>query len=119
MYSEVDIEASVLQFTHADLGSYMASKWNLPEEICFAILNHHSQEAIPVDSLAAIIHLADQLAHKNEIVDEEVIKKNNPFYEEVWEILGLDPSSEEKMLELLRNEYIKAETFMKMAQGTG
>ncbi|UCC79413.1 MAG: HDOD domain-containing protein [Candidatus Zixiibacteriota bacterium] len=118
-FSEIDIESSVLQFTHSDLGSYMASKWNLPGEICFAILNHHSQEAMSVDSLAAIIHLADQLAHKNEIVDDQVIEKSNPFHEEVWEVLGLDPTNEVKMLELLRKEYTNAETFIKMAQGTG
>ncbi len=115
--SEIDIESSVLQFTHSDLGSYMTARWNLPGEICFAILHHHSQEAMSVDSFAGVIHLADQLAHKNEILDDQVIEKNNPFHEEVWEILGLDPSSEEQMLELLRNEYTKAETFMKMAQG--
>jgi len=118
-YSEIDIESSILQFTHSDLGSYMAAKWNLPGEICFAILNHHSQEAMPVDSLAAVIHLADQLAHKNETMENQVIEKNNPFYDEVWGILGLDPSSEEKMLGFLRNEYTNAETFLKMAQGMG
>jgi putative nucleotidyltransferase with HDIG domain len=116
-YSEIDIESSVLQFSHSDLGSYMAAKWNLPGEICFAILNHHSEEAIPVDSFAAVIHLADQLAHKSEITNSEIIEKNNPFHEEVWGVLGLDPSSEGQLLELLRSEYTKAETFMKMAQG--
>jgi putative nucleotidyltransferase with HDIG domain len=116
-YSEIDIESSVLQFSHSDLGSYMASKWNLPGEICFAILNHHSEEAIPVDSFAAVIHLADQLAHKSEITNSDIIEKNNPFHEEVWGVLGLDPSSEGQLLELLRSEYTKAETFMKMAQG--
>lgn len=116
--SETDIESSVLQFNHSDLGSYMAARWNLPGEISFAILYHHSQEAISIDSFAAVIHLADQLAHKNEISDGQVIEKNNTFHEEVWEILDLDPSSEEQMLEHLRNDYTKAETFMKMAQGT-
>ena len=48
---------------------------------------------------------------------KKAIEKNNPFHEEVWEILGLDPSSEERMLEHLRNDYTNAETFMKMAQG--
>ncbi len=115
--SEIDIESSVLQFNHSDLGSYMAARWNLPAEISFAILSHHSQEAISVDSFAAVIHLADQLAHKNEISDGQVIENNNPFHEEVWEILDLDQSSEEQMLEHLRKDYTKAETFMKMAQG--
>jgi putative nucleotidyltransferase with HDIG domain len=116
-YSEIDIESSILQFNHSDLGSYMTTRWNLPAEISFAILNHHSQEAMSVDSFAAVIHLADQLVHNNEISDDQVIKKN-PFHEEVWGILGLDQSSEEQMLKLLRDEYAKAETFMKMAQGT-
>lgn len=117
--SEIDIELDVLQFTHSDLGSYMAAKWSLPGEICFAILNHHSEEALSVDSLAAVIHLADQLAHKNEILDDQVIEKNNPFYEEVWGMLDLNPSSEGQLLNLLRSEYTRAETFMRMAQGIG
>lgn len=115
--SEIDIESTVLQFNHSDLGSYMAARWNLPAEICFAILYHHSQEAMSADSFAAVIHLADQLAHKSEISDGQVVEKNNPFHEQVWEILDLNPSSEEQMLEHLRNDYTRAETFMKMAQG--
>ena len=115
--SEIEIEFAVLEFTHADLGSYLTSKWSLPGEICFAIMNHHSREAMEVDSLAAIMHLADHLAYKNEMARQQDIEYSNPFFDEVWEILGLDSQSEGKMLEILRNEYIKAETFLRMAQG--
>ena len=114
---EIDIESNVMQFTHADLGSYMAAKWNLPGEISFAILYHHYKEGISADGFSAVIHLADRLAHKNDFPNGLTIEKHNPFYEEAWGILGLDPSAEEKMLEQLRNDYAKAETFMKMAQG--
>jgi len=117
--SGIDIEASILQFTHADLGSYMAGKWNLPEEICGAILSHHSENAMMNDSLSATIHLADYLSHKIEASDDKNSGQQNPFYESVWATLGMDNSSADKMLEMLRNEYAKAETFMKMAQGIG
>ncbi|UCE67825.1 MAG: HDOD domain-containing protein [Candidatus Zixiibacteriota bacterium] len=115
--SEIDIESSVLQFNHAHLGSYMAGKWNLPEEICDAIMNHHSKKALPNGILAAVIHLADYLAHKNELYDGKKIERKNPFYESVWTTLGMDISSTDQMLEMLRSEYAKAETFLKMAQG--
>jgi putative nucleotidyltransferase with HDIG domain len=116
--SEIEVEAGILQFTHADLGSYMAAKWNLPEEICDIILNHHSEEAMADNCQYAIIHLADHLAHQNGIDDKSAKLRRNPFYEKVWGILGLDPASADQMLDLLKDEYAKAETFIKMAQGT-
>lgn len=116
--SEIDAEESILQFTHADLGSYMAAKWNLPEEICSAIMSHHSEPSIQNDIQAAVIHLADYLAHENDIVDDtDTSTRKNPYYENVWKILGMDVGSKGQMIELLQNEYSKAETFMKMAQG--
>ncbi len=117
--SEIDIESDVLQFNHAHLGSYMAGKWNLPEEICDAIMNHHSEEALPTNILSAVIHLADYLGHKNGLSDDNIIERKNPFYQSVWTILGVESSSTDRMLEMLRSEYAKAETFLKMAQGMG
>lgn len=116
--SEIDAEESILQFTHADLGSYMAGKWNLPEEICNAIMSHHSEQSMRNDIQAAVIHLADYLAHENDMVNNtDASTGKNPYYESVWEILGMDEGSKGQMIELLQNEYSKAETFMKMAQG--
>lgn len=114
---EINIESAVLEFTHADLGSYMAGKWNLPEEICGAILNHHTEDKMSTDQMSAVIHLSDFLVHKNEQSDEDETEYRNPFYEKVWTVLGIDESKTEQMLELLKGEYAKAETFMNMAQG--
>ena len=111
------IEKSVMEFTHADLGSYMAGKWNLPEEICDAISNHHNETALKGDNLGAIIHLSDYLAHQTDITDDKGVENNNPFYESAWTALGLDNSSADKLINMLREEYSKAETFLKMAQG--
>ena len=113
----IDIEKSVMEFTHADLGSYMAGKWNLPEEICDAISNHHNETALKGDNLGAIIHLSDYLAHQTDITDDKGVENNNPFYESAWTALGLDNSSADKLINMLREEYSKAETFLKMAQG--
>ena len=95
----------------------MAGKWNLPEEICDAILNHHTEDKMPTDKMSAVIHLSDFLVHKNEQSDEVEVEYRNPFYESVWTVLGIDESKSEQMLELLKGEYAKAETFMNMAQG--
>jgi len=114
---EIDIETDILEFNHSDLGAYMASRWNLTGEIAFAILYHHSLEALPVDNFAAVVHLADYLAHKSEFPNGEITRKLNPFFTEVWEILELDPSNEDQMVQRLKDDYAKAETFMKMAQG--
>ena len=104
---EIEIESRILQFTHADLGNFMAAKWNLPEEICDIILNHHNEEAVSNDPKYALIHLADHLVHESE--DQEVRIEQNPFHDASWHTLGIDPASSEKMMELLKNEYAKAE----------
>jgi len=115
--TEDDAEREILQFTHADIGSYLASKWNLPESIMAAIANHHDKQSITDNKESAIIHLADYLAHKAETSDDEEPLVYGRFHDEAWTTLGIDPESENQLVELLREEYAKAETFMKMAQG--
>lgn len=58
--SFMDAENRVLGFNHALIGSRIAAKWNLPQELVEAIAFHHSPEAATVNPhLAALTHLAD------------------------------------------------------------
>lgn len=36
-------EFEVMESTHCDLGSWLAEKWNLPEQLCNVIKNHHNK----------------------------------------------------------------------------
>ena len=50
-------------FTHADVGSILAIKWFLPEDLTIAIRYHHAPSKDPFHkSLSSLIHLADHIA---------------------------------------------------------
>ncbi len=40
-FSLADAEMAVLRATHADIGQWLAERWNLPPRLCNAIKNHH------------------------------------------------------------------------------
>jgi HD-like signal output (HDOD) protein len=39
--SEIEAENKILGFTHSEIGYWLANKWNLPDKLSNAILNHH------------------------------------------------------------------------------
>lgn len=60
---EIDVETEDFGFTHADVGSVLAVKWALPEDLAIAIRYHHVPAKDPFHrSLSSLIHLADHLA---------------------------------------------------------
>ncbi len=60
---ELDVETEILGFNHADVGSVLAIKWLLPEDLTIAIRYHHAPARDPFhQSLSSLIHLADHLA---------------------------------------------------------
>ena len=61
--AEVDVETELLGFNHADIGSVLAIKWFLPEDLTIAIRYHHTPAKDPFHkSLSSLIHLADHVA---------------------------------------------------------
>jgi len=60
---ELAVENDELGFSHADVGSVLAIKWFLPEDLAIAIRYHHSPSRDPFHrSLSSLIHLADHIA---------------------------------------------------------
>lgn len=58
-----EVELEEFGFTHADVGSVLAIKWSLPEDLAIAIRYHHAPQKDPFHrSLSSLIHLADSLA---------------------------------------------------------
>ncbi|MGE5391452.1 MAG: HDOD domain-containing protein [Deltaproteobacteria bacterium] len=56
------VENEILGFTHAEVGSKVAAKWNLPDQMVEAIAFHHDPEKATINpKLTAIIHLADAI----------------------------------------------------------
>jgi HD-like signal output (HDOD) protein len=64
-----EAEESLIGYSHAQLGEYIAKKWNFPTKLSMCIRYHHSPSAAPKDGFAAgeykllgIVHLADALS---------------------------------------------------------
>jgi putative nucleotidyltransferase with HDIG domain len=58
----IDAEIEVLNFTHADIGRWLAEKWNLPDAISDTISFHHMPSLAQVDAKqVAVVHLADYI----------------------------------------------------------
>ncbi len=58
----IEAEREVMDFTHAEIGSWLVEEWNLPVGIVFTTLYHH-EPALSKKYIkqAAIVHLADFL----------------------------------------------------------
>lgn len=95
------LKAEVKQYgyNHSEVGSLVARRWNLPDEVCYSILNHHnpSQSENP-RIVEHIIDIADTIANikgyglraeeTSKLQTSESVMKlglNEKFLENVWE----------------------------------
>ncbi len=104
-----DAEFEVLGVTHEQIGQFLMGKWNFPEPLCDAILNHHNPSMSSKGKvLASMIHLADYMTN--------IFTSGNSFWdndlkldEKIISILGLDDEPDmntfiESHAELFRNQ---------------
>jgi len=96
--SFLDAEEKVLGFNHGQVGSEVAKKWNLPEELIEAIEYHHTPEkATKNKKLTAIVHVADAIVMAMGIglgADGMVYHLS----EEALNILGIDEGMLEQLI---------------------
>ncbi|KAF0181286.1 MAG: metal dependent phosphohydrolase [Nitrospirae bacterium] len=95
----VDAEKKVLGITHADIGVWLADKWNLPTVIQDAIEFHHMPSAATDNRmLVALIHVGNAVAsrHSLGIIESEPV---NAFDSSALDILGIS----EKDLETIES----------------
>jgi putative nucleotidyltransferase with HDIG domain len=112
---KIEAEVAVLGFTHAQMGRQLATNWKLPARMADAIGFHHNPELTNTsDDFAYLINLADHVALISFPVEE--LKSSppilNPNTMKFFEIEA--PQVDEFKAELFE-EYMKAETFMKIA----
>lgn len=109
------VEERALGFNHAQIGGYLATTWKLPRRLADSIAYHHhpqlSEDDLPV---AYLVHLGDYIAKKT-FLDEKRGDVIGELAEGVAEYLQVTEDDEMKFVALLREEYVKAETFMQMA----
>jgi putative nucleotidyltransferase with HDIG domain len=110
------LEERVLGFNHAQVGAFLAEEWKLPRRLINSIRYHHQPDQGDDDTpLAQLIHLADHVAKRtfyDRYQDGHLIGSPN---ESVIGQLQMSDEDLEEFCGLLRDEYVKAETFMRMA----
>lgn len=78
-------------YNHTEVGSLVARRWNLPDEICYAILNHHNSTQVEHPRFVEhIIEIADLLANINGFGNRQEDQTKLIYSESVMK-LGLSP----------------------------
>ena len=110
-----EVEERVLGYNHADIGGVLAEQWKLPSRLIEAVAFHHRPQLNTSDDpIACVVHVADYIAKKTFYSDDEeyLIGSMEPGAVDYMQITDEDVES---YSDKLREEYVKAETFMKMA----
>ena len=113
--TEMEAEIAIIGFNHAQLGRQLAITWKLPDRLGDAIGYHHNPSMENnSDNFAFLINLADYVAHNGQPsdVDNMASAKLDPA---TLGFFGIDEDYIEKLKSRLIEEYMKAETFMKIA----
>lgn len=108
------VELEALGYSHAHVGAFLSTHWKLPQKLGEAIQFHHEpMTSESQDPLIMLIHLADHVAKRTfyDRADAHLIGEPDP---EVLAHLELTPDDMEGFCDSLREEYVKAETFMQM-----
>ncbi len=107
--SEIEVEPEDLGFTHADVGSVLAIKWALPEDLAIAIRYHHSPAKDPFHrSLSSLIHLADHLAWRGG-TPSTVGTPMGTLDPDCYSQIGLDPAQVEELLPQIHEDFAASE----------
>ena len=110
-----EIEERVLGYSHAQIGGFLAMQWKLPQRLGNAITFHHyPQLNDSEDPLVYFVHLGNYLAKKTfyDADNSYLIGSPQPG---VMEYLQISDDDLVNFSDALREEYLKAETFMQMA----
>ncbi len=105
------VELEILGFDHAIVGSRVASKWHLPEQLVEAIAWHHDpRQAQTNPQLTAIVHIADAVCMAMGIgigVDGMLYAISDG----AMELLGLDEMVIEKSISELTDVFCDQQVF--------
>jgi putative nucleotidyltransferase with HDIG domain len=97
----LDAEKKALDFTHADIGMWLAEEWNLPDIVKDVNLFHHTPSiAKRNEQQVALIHIADYLTAKN-IISPTEIYPNYSLDPYALKILGISENDLKDLEETL------------------
>ncbi len=103
-----DAERETFGFTHAVVGGVLLQTWKLPASLEEVVMFHHNPKAAtkyPVE--AAVIHVADIIAHAMELGGngEQYVP---PLDGEAWDKLGLPASALLTVMEQVERQFVDA-----------
>lgn len=115
---ELRSERDAFGCTHAEVGEKLTQKWNLPADVSRAIAFHHEpmRQTEGATDVTDVLHVADGLAYHLAAngAQEVSAPRIDPA---VFERSGLRLESSGEYMEMLKSEYLQAETFLNMARG--
>ena len=86
----LEAERKIFDVDHAELGSVIANRWRLPEDLQRVIRSHHQlQQENRDDILLTVIKLANILARNIQTPNLKVIERNSQYVHELAALLGL------------------------------
>jgi putative nucleotidyltransferase with HDIG domain len=113
--TDYDLENNTIGYNHAQIGGFMAVHWKLPDKLSNAITCHHT----PIldentDLIVPVVHLSNYVAKQTfyDKNDSHLVGTVDPA---VMEYLDLNEEVLDGLKELLKEDFLKAETFMSMA----
>ncbi len=120
--TDLAAESEVLGYNHTQIGSLLGAQWQLPANLVEAIEFHHFPQSTPTEenNLPYLTHIANYLAKLAFEVDpdeDEVVIE--PMQSEALDHVGITEQDIMVHVLPLKEEYLKAETFMEMAKGMG
>ncbi len=99
------VEQEIMGFDYAEVGSALATTWELPQMLCSVLANHiHPQQAGEYATEAALIHIATTLSH-NGSFDEEFIDTLLPTELPLWALARIDGEKLKSILPAAQEDY--------------
>lgn len=100
----LDAEREVLGVDHIMVGCALAGHWKFPETIQQAIAGHHAPEQPGMDTLAAVVHIADAIAHALDLAgaEDDLVP---PVSAVAWDGLGMDDAAFMQVLRETEREF--------------
>lgn len=112
---DYEIEEQVLGYNHAQIGGFLAGQWRLPPKLGDTVtFHHHPQLNDREDPLTYMVHIGNYLAKKT-FYDKKEPHPIGSLEAGVMKYMQLSDDDLADISEVLREEYLKAETFMQMA----
>jgi putative nucleotidyltransferase with HDIG domain len=107
----LDAEKKILGFTHADIGMWLADKWNLPEDIIDTTLYHHTPLlARSNQDHVALMHIADYITTKN-VFNITETDPDYPLDMSTFDILGISENDFNEIETTINKEMLSDEIF--------